>query len=503
MMRRIQSFFRIGLLLLCSLQAVDVGHAQNPSPATLDAYIEKARQEWNVPGLAVAVVKDDSVVFIRGYGVRDLGRPERVDENTVFELTSATKSFTASAIGILVGEGKLGWDDPVAKHLPNFRLHDPYLTRELTIRDLLAHRTGLIYDSSVRDGPFTRAQLVQKLAYMKPRHSFRSGFSYNHIPYVAVAEILERTTGQSWDDFVAERIFAPLGMPRTNTTIQAAMSSGNSGTPHEVVDGEMRPVEWIDRDNVGPALSLNSTAHDLAQWLRMHLNGGSYAGRQVLTPAVVAEMQTPQTLIRLDDIWRDGRPFSDFYPEAHLMAHGLGWFIHDYRGHKAVEYFGRFAEIAMLPEERLGVVILMNTPADLRYALMFWLFDQYLGAGDRDWSTEMLRATIAAREERERSAPQTRPRAEGTRPSLSLSGYAGRYQDTLYGEVNVTERDGTLFLHYSPIRGGVLEHWENDTFLITWTQPRFGKSLVTFTVDPSGKVQGMRVQGLTSFQREP
>jgi hypothetical protein len=214
-------------------------------------------------------------------------------------------------------------------------------------------------------------------------------------------------------------------------------------------------------------------------------------------------MQTPQTLIRLDDIWRDGRPFSDFYPEAHLMAHGLGWFIHDYRGHKAVEYFGRFAEIAMLPEERLGVVILMNTPADLRYALMFWLFDQYLGAGDRDWSTEMLRATIAAREERERSAPQTRPRAEGTRPSLSLSGYAGRYQDTLYGEVNVTERDGTLFLHYSPIRGGVLEHWENDTFLITWTQPRFGKSLVTFTVDPSGKVQGMRVQGLTSFQREP
>lgn len=481
--------------------------AQLPTAQRLDAYIEQARRDWNVPGMAVAVVRNDSVLYLRGFGVRELGRPEPADENTVFELTSATKSFTASALGILVGEGRLSWDDPVAKHLPGFELHDPFITRELTIRDLLAHRTGLIYDSSVRDGPFSREQLVDRMRFMKPRHGFRTGFSYNHVPYVAAAEILERATGRSWDEFVRERLFAPLGMTRSNTTIQAVRRLENTGTPHELVDGRMTPVDWIDRDNVGPALAVNSTAADLAQWLRLHLGGGEYAGRTLLRPEVVAEMQTPQTLIRLDDVWRDGRPFSAFYPEASLMAHGLGWFVSEYRGRRMVEYFGRFAEIAMIPEEGVGVVVLMNTPADLRYALTYWLFDrflddgQYLAAGERDWSAEMRRETLAAREERRRAAPQARPRREGTRPSLPLSGYAGRYVDELYGEVEISAVEGGLFLHYSPIREGRMEHWEEDSFLITWSQPRFGRGVVTFSLGADGRVREMVVPGLTTFRR--
>lgn len=503
----LRSHWHAAALVLAGLAAQPLA-AQLPSAQRIDAYIEQARRDWNVPGMAVAVVRNDSVVYLRGFGVQELGKPHPADQNTIFELTSATKSFTATAIGMLVGEGKLSWDDPVAKHLPGFRLHDPFITRELTIRDLLAHRTGLIYDSSVRDGPFSREQLVGRMAFMKPRHGFRTGFSYNHIPYVAAAQILERTTGQSWDEFVQQRIFAPLGMTRSNTTIQAVRTLDNTGTPHELVGGRMTPVEWIDRDNIGPALGINSTAADLAQWLRLHLGGGTYQGRALLRPEVVREMHAPQTVIRLDDVWRDGRPFSAFYPEANLMAHGLGWFVSDFRGRRLVEYFGRFAEVAMLPEEKLGVVVLMNTPADLRYALTYWLFDQYLPGGQsssaseaRDWSAEMLRETVAAREARARSAPQARARREGTRPSLPLSGYAGRYQNELYGEVQVSEREGGLFLHYSPIREGSLAHWEDDSFLITWSQPRFGQGVITFTMGEDGRVREMRVPGLTTFRR--
>jgi hypothetical protein len=270
----------------------------------------------------------------------------------------------------------------------------------------------------------------------------------------------------------------------------------------------MTPVDWIDRDNVGPALGINSTAADLTQWLRLHLGGGSYSGRGLLQPEVVREMHTPQTLIRLDDTWRDGRPFSAFYPEATLMAHGLGWFVSDFRGRKMVEYFGRFAEVAMLPEERLGVVVLMNTPADLRYALTYWLFDQFLPSGSytasgeaRDWSAEMLRETLAARAERARAAPQARTPRAGTRPSLPLSGYTGRYHDDLYGEVELSLRDGALFLHYSSIREGALTHWEDDSFMIRWSQPRFGSGVIEFVLDPGGGIREMRVPGLTTFRR--
>jgi CubicO group peptidase (beta-lactamase class C family) len=490
------------LALLASVNAPGI-YSQQASPDAIDAYIENAMRDWQIPGLAVAVVKDDSVVFMKGYGVREMGEDARVDEHTIFEITSATKSFTAAALGILVGEGKLRWDDPVTKYLPGFQLHDPYVTREMTLRDLLAHRTGLAYGSSVRDGPFDRSQLVERMRYMEPRHRFRSGFAYHHIAYLAAAEIIETVTGQSWDGFVEEQIFRPLGMSRSNTNITAVKSVENSGTPHEMVDGEMRPVEWIDRDNVGPALSINSSARDLAQWVRLHLNEGTYEGKDILTPEVIAEMQTPQTVIRLDERWRDGRPFAAYYPEANLMAHGLGWFIHDYHGRTVVEYFGRFAEIAMIPEENLGVVILMNTPADLRYALMFWLFDFYLDRPERDWSAKMLDETNAAREQRETTTENARARVEGTGPSLPLERYTGIYRDSLFGDVQILQAGEKLQLHYSPIREGSLEHWENDTFLLTWTQPRFGTSLVSFVVKSAGTITGVEVQGLTDFARVP
>jgi len=488
------------LLAACVLRATPV-RAQLSS-AEIDRYVEAARRAWDVPGMAVAVVRGDSAVHLQGYGVRNLKTGAPVDAETVFEITSATKTFTATGLGMLVAQGVLDWDDPVVEHLPQFRLSDPVVTDRVTIRDLLVHRTGLAYGSSLRDGPYDRAELVRRMRFLPFRSDFRAGFAYMHLPYLVAAEILERHTGQTWDDFVAQRIFAPLGMTRTNTTIAGVEEDPNGGTPHELVDGVMTPVAWIDRDNVGPALSINSSAADLARWVSLNLGGGVYRGRRLLPEDVVEEIHAPWNLIPLDVAWRDGRPFSDFYPAAHLMGASLGWFVSDFHGRTLVEHFGRFAEIAMVPEAGLGVVVLMNTPADLRYALTFWLIDQMLDGVGPDWSRRMLAETLAARSERERAAAKRVADTPTGPASLPVASYAGTYESTLYGTVRIEAgRDG-LELEFSLIRRGPLEHVGGDVFRITWSEPRFGRGLVRFRVE-DGTVLGVVVDGLTSFDRRP
>lgn len=472
------------------------------SSAEIDRYVERARLAWDVPGMAVAVVRGDSVVHLRGYGVRNLGTGAAVNEETVFEITSATKTFTATALGMLVADGVLDWDDPVVKHLPDFRLGDPFVTERVTIRDLLAHRTGLAYGSSLRDGPFDRAELVRRMRFLPFRHDFREGFAYMHLPYLAAARVLEAHTGMTWDAFVAERIFAPLGMTRTNTTIAGIEEDPNGGTPHERVDGVMTPVAWIDRDNVGPALSINSSAADLARWVALNLAGGEYAGTRLLPSDVLEEIQAPWNLIPLGVTWRDGRPFRDFYPAANLMGASLGWFVSDYRGRTLVEHFGRFAEIALVPDAGLGVVVLMNTPADLRYALTFWLIDHMLGDDGPDWSASMLAETVAAREERERVAASRVAEIPEGPASFASSAFAGTYEDPLYGTLVIAADGDALGLEYSPIRRGPLEHLGGDVFRITWSEPRFGRGLVRFHVE-GGRLLGVTVDGLTSFDRQP
>ncbi|MEJ2206181.1 MAG: serine hydrolase, partial [Gemmatimonadota bacterium] len=418
---------------------------------------------------------------------------------TIFEITSATKTFTAAALGMLVADGALSWDDPVSQHLPEFELGDPYVTDRLTFRDLLAHRTGLAYGSSLRDGPYDRNALISRMRYLPFRHGFREGFAYMHLPYLAAAKVLEDQSGMSWDGFLRRRIFDPLGMSRTSTTIAGIEDDPNGGTPHEMVEGVMTPVRWINRDNVGPALSINSTADDLARWVAFNLGDGTWEGQRLLPATVLEEIHAPWNVIPLETRWRDGRAFREYYPVANLMAASLGWFVSDYRGRTLVEHFGRFAEIAFLPEEGVGVVVLMNTPADLRYALTYWLLDRSLGVDGPDWSEVMLRETEAARRDRERVAAQ---RIETVTPgpaSLPTEAYAGDFEDPLYGTLHIESVGERLSLRFSDIRNGPLEHIGGDAFRITWSEPRFGEGIVRFLVD-RGRVVAVEVEGLTTFQ---
>lgn len=492
-----------GAALLFSLLPLDPAHAQRDPLRGLDAYIEGARADWRVPALAVAIVKDDSIVYLEGFGTLEAGSARPVDGNTIFAIGSSSKAFTAAALGMLVDDGLLEWDDPATKHLPDLQLWDPHVTREITVRDLLTHRAGIargefIWYATDHD----RDEILRRVRYLEPEWGFRSRFGYQNIMYLAAGQVVPTIAGGSWDDFVRARILAPLGMTRSSTTVRALDGVPNVASPHVLVDGEAVPVPYRRIDNIAPAGSINASARDVAQWVRLHLGEGSYEGRRLLEEETLAELHTPQTIIR-----EGQRPLPGL--EANFQAYGLGWFLRDYRGRKIIHHGGNIdgmtALVAMLPEEELGLVVLtaMNG-SPLPQALMYHVFDAYLGAPHRDWSG-LIKARrdslAAARADRGDDAE----RVPGTTPALELARYAGTYDSPMNGEAVVSLEDGALVLRRSGAWTADLEHWHYDTFRAHWRSPGIaavaGRMPVSFRLDATGEVVEMEVQGIGTFDR--
>lgn len=495
----------IHCLLLVSLSA-PVARAQEAPLAGFDDYINKAIKDWGVPGLAIAIVKNDKVILAKGYGVRKLGDPTPVNEKSLFAIGSCSKAFTAAALGILVDEGKLKWDDPATKHLKGFQLYDPYVTREITVRDLLSHRSGLGRRGDLLwyGSGYDRNEVIRRIRYLEPETSFRSSFGYQNIMFLAAGQIIPAITGKSWDEFIASRIFVPLGMKASNTTITAFKSDMNVATPHADINGKVQAVAWRNIDNIAPAGSINSNVEEMAEWLRLLLSDGKYKNEQVLSPGTVKEIFTAQTVIRTG-----GGPMARLNPNTHLAAYGLGWGLADYRGRKIAQHTGGIdgmsSLVAMMPEENLGFVILTNmNSTSLPPALMYRIFDAFLQAPQKDWSEELLKIfklqmTQVALAEKAKDAE----RAKGTSPSLALGKYAGTYDNEMYGDAKVTEENGKLVLRYGPAFTGELEHWHYDTFRVTWRDPMLGKGFVTFTLDAKGKTSEIKVEDLADFKRVP
>jgi CubicO group peptidase (beta-lactamase class C family) len=486
-------------LCLLALANAPPAHADEGPFKGLDDYIDQAIKEWEVPGLALAVVKDDRVVLSKGYGVRKLGETNPVDADTVFAIGSISKSFTAAALGLLVDEGKIKWNDPVSKHMPSFQLHDPYVSKEMTIRDLLSHRSGLNRHELLWYGSsLSRAQILERLRLIKPDWSFRSQFGYQNMMYLAAGELIPAVTRKSWDEFIEERFFKPLGMIESNTSITLLRRSRNVATPHHKVEDKVERIRWRNIDNIGGAGSINSNVLDMAQWVRLHLNDGKWDKKQLLSSAVVNEMRTPQTVIRLEG------PTAKLNPHSHLAAYGLGWMIQDYRDRKLVHHGGGIdgmtAQLAFIPEEKLGLVILSNRSGSLLpTALTYRIFDAFLKAPQRDWSAEYLKLIKGAEELAKKARKkQEAERVKDTKPSLSLDKYAGTYKSDIYGEIKVTleksKEKGTEKLkgQFGPSFVAELEHWNYDTFRTIPRDRTQGKQLVTFTLDAKGKVSHLR-----------
>jgi len=461
-----------------------------------DAYVQQAVADWEAPGLAIAVVKDGEVVFVRGYGVRELGRAEPVDEHTLFAIGSTTKAMTAALVGMLVDEGELGWDDPVQDHLPWFRVRDPWVSRELTVRDLLTHRAGLPNADFLwygQDNP--PREVLERMRFVSQETSMRSAFTYQNVMYAAAGELVAEVAGEPWPVVLRQRLLEPLGMDDTLATAEHLADRPNAASPHDRVDGRITVIGNASVDAVAPAGSVWSSVADMAEWMRFLLEGKTRDGAELLKKETLEELFEPQTLVDPDE----------FYPTrqltgSHWTTYGLGWFQEDYAG-RAVDFHtgsidGMVAIHGLIRDERLGVYVLSNLDhAELRHALMYRVFDAFGAGATRDWSHELreLYAGRAAEAEKRRKEAEAE-RVAGTRPSLELARWAGTWTDPLYGSVEVTA-GAEPRLVYGPGLQGDLEHWHYDTYRVRWDAAWRGTSLVRFELDERGRPSALVLEG--------
>ncbi len=488
-----------GLLGLCLGAGVthSVGAQQAGPLAGFDATVEQAMRDWQVPGLAIAVVQDDSVVFMRGFGVRELGRPDRVDSATTFGIMSMTKAFTATAMGMLVDDGLVRWDDRVVDHLSEFVLYDPWVTREARIRDLLSHRMGVDRGDFLWFGTgYSRDDIVRHLRYLEPVAGFRTAYGYSNNMFITAGQLIAAVTGMSWDDVIRRRIFAPLGMASSSTSIWEIADDANRASPHEQLDGKLQPVPYRSLDNEAPGGSINSTVVDMARWIRFQLGEGELAGRRYIDAQTLRETHAAQTPIRIGE---DTRRLN---PGIHFSAYALGWQVQDYRGRKLIQHSGGIdgqrSRIALMPEERLGLVVLTNRGRQnmLFDAIRNWILDAYLGVDAPDWSAEFM--DVMRRNEERAASEEKRvreARVRGTRPSQPLERYTGIYLDSAYGEARVSLDDDALRIEVGPEIRGRMEHWHYDTFRIVWDYAYLGDMLGTFVLGPDGQLTGLELPG--------
>lgn len=471
------------LLLLLSLPSL-VAAQSDKRIRDLDLYATQAVKDWHAPGLAFAVVKDGRLVIAKGYGVLELGKPAAVDTQTLFAIGSTTKAMTVMALAMLVDEGKIRWDDPVTKHLPGFQLADPYVTRELTIRDIVTHRAGLPNaDYLWAFNEIGSDEIIRRMRYVRPAYSLRSGFIYQNIMYAVAGQVVAAVSGMSWADFLRTRIFQPLGMSRTVATLVEATRASNVAVPHDSWDDTIHPIRNRYVDPVAPAGSVWSSVADMSKWIRFVLDSGRYEGEALVQKRTFLEIVRPQTMV----------PELQFYPTAqltrpHWQTYGLGWFQQDYNGRKIDFHTGSIdgmvAIIGLMLDEGLGVYVLSNLDhVEVRHALMLKTFDVFTGAPARDWSAELrtlygdMRAQGVAAQKR-----ADQQRVADTKPSLSLERYAGTYADSLYGTRTVTFENGALRMRFGPEYAATLEHWQYDSFRARFDNRWDGTQLVTFTI---------------------
>ncbi len=480
--------------------------AQIPTPSFehFDRYVAQSVRDWRVPGLAIAVVKDDRVEFAKGYGVRQLGTSDLVTENTLFANASTTKAFVTMAAAMLVDENRLDWDDPVIKHLPTFRVGDGNATEDLTVRHLFSHRTGFGDPSYLWYGiPNQLDTMLGRLRHTRRASGWTTGYAYNNVTFSAGGAVIAKLAKKSWQDVVRENILTPLGMHRTVTNTDQAEEDNDIATPHYILDDSVQVIERYRTDNIGAAGAMYSSVQEMTNWLRFLLDSGRVRGEPLIGADTFGELLEPQVLIDP----------SAFYPTAirtkpNFTAYGLGWFLQDYRGEKVVFHTGSIdgmvAIVGLIPSQRLGVVVFANLDhAEVRHALMLRVFDMYLGAPVRDWNAELLTLYDSlAGPGLEGASHFAAARDEDAGPSHALESYVGEYRHRLYGTARVSLRNGSLILSRSHFLIADLNHWHYDVFRAEWHRPWVTTRTVSFDLDRNGNVASLEIDGFRLEKRE-
>lgn len=433
----------------------------------VDFIVQRALEAFDTPGAAVAIVKDGRVIYLKGFGIREKGKQEPVTPDTIFPIASCTKAFTATALAMLVDDGKLNWDDKVRDHLDYFRLSDELADRDVTIRDLLCHRTGMprhdyLWSALTSD----TKELIRRWGRGRPASSFRSRWEYANVPFTAAGVIVGKLNNTDWAGAIKSRIFEPLGMSRSSCTWKEGFTADDHAAGHYYgLDKTITPVKWDEIDHTGGAGSINSTARDMAAWLQFQLNGGKYDRRQLISARSLAETRTAQMLVKVEG------PLMGFFPPiaTRFTHYGLGWFVHDYRGFNCVSHAGTLtgfrSQCIFVPERNLGIFVVCNLrPSYVPEAVTKCLLDLFLGLSVEDWISFYKTYRVAwdaniVAERKKRDAN----RKPDTQPSLPLRSYVGTYTEPAYDRAEVVFENGHLMIRWGKLEFR-LEHHHYDTF---------------------------------------
>ena len=486
------------VVVLLSFSSYSLLAQQTAPPPDLDAYVAAVLKTFEVPGLAIAIVKDGRVILTKGYGIRKMGDVSVVDEHSLFGIGSNTKAFTAALLASLVDEGKISWDDKVYERLPGFQMYDPYVSHEMTIRDLLSHKSGMgLGQGDLLFWPHTtysRDEIVYRLRFMKPHSSFRSRFAYDNLMYIVAGQIIAAVTGKSWEDNVRERILAPLAMSTTNLSNATWKSGDNYAWPHSRLPGKMQAIDFVPLDNAASAGSINSSAFEMTKWLLVQLNLGKFSNsdERLFSEKQSKEMWSPQTILPIYD-----PPPSLVALKPNFADYGLGWGMRDYRGHKLIGHSGGVAgfvsRVQLVPDEHLGIVVLTNAEeAGALDAIQYELLDYYLHAPRTDWIKAFRDAELAGeRKATEVVSQHATSRAANSAPSLPLGNYAGVYNDEWYGPSTIRMENGQLIfrLDHTPNAVGELEPWQYNTFKTHWRDRTIEDAFLNFALKPDGTIE--------------
>lgn len=484
------------LLLSSLLFIVNLFAQETPSfvKDSLDAYVQKALTDWQIPGVAVCVVKDGKVVVMKGYGVTELGSNNKVDENTLFMIGSNTKAFTATALAMLAEDKKLSLDDQVIKWLPNFKLYDPWVTKQANVRDLLCHRLGFETfqgDFMYFDSDLTTAEVLEKFGKVKPLYSFRSRWGYCNAAFMTAGEIIPKSSGKKWAEYLKEKIFTPLEMNNTLALSKDILTATNKATAHTVVQGVLKKIPYGNIDNLAPAGSISSSITDMSHWVLAHLNFGKYNDKQVIPQGAIIQTWTPNSIVG-----NGGHRFT----RAHFSLYGLGWFMEEYSGRKIVSHTGGVngfvTSVTLVPEEKLGILVFTNTDANRFYeSLNNEILDAYLGLPYRNYSQLHF-------DNYKKGVRKTAQRLKNLRDTISMNlpttlpiaSYAGNYEHEVYGKMTIAIENGKLIARFEHHKGrfATLEPLGGNRFLATFNDSLYGIEEWPFTI-ANKKVQSVTV----------
>ena len=481
-----------------------------PMLQDFDAYVDNVRKTFNVPGIAVAIVKDGKVVFEKGYGLRETGKPDKVDAHTLFAIASNTKAFTAAALQMLAEQGKLDMDGRVTDYLPWFQMSDPYVTHEMRVRDLLAHRSGLSLGAGDLlywpPTSYTTREVVERLAKVPLTNGFRSHYAYDNILFAVATLVIEKVSGESYADYLRQHIFKPVGMDESLVDMTYLKPGMDYATGHALFDFKdlkpVPPMAWLNDPGAG---GIYASVHDLAKWMNVQLAGGELPGAGGKSHRLFSQDSQNQMWTMLTPIPVSKPPIPELQPlMPNFSGYGEGWFLSDYHGEKLVWHTGGWpgmvSRVTLVPGQKLGVVVLTNQESGAAFnAVTYRVLDAYLNPVNKtDWAAVYDKAVQHAHGDADDSwKKHEAARNPNSKPSLALTSYAGTYRDPWYGDVIISNEAGKLRLRFSKTKQliGTMEPWQHDIFIVRWDDRGLNAdAFVNFVLDDDGHVREVRMQ---------